>query len=101
MVASPVPVRRVGDRVDRLHARERVLEERPGGTRALREQHRAHELAAQAGQHRHGVRRIVREILRRGLKVEWWGNIRFEKRLNMPAKRGDRALQDGPRASFD
>jgi hypothetical protein len=24
------------------------------------------------------------EILRRGLKVEWWGNIRFEKRLNMP-----------------
>ena len=24
------------------------------------------------------------EILSRGLKVEWWGNIRFEKRLNMP-----------------
>jgi len=24
------------------------------------------------------------EILRRGLKVEWWGNIRFEKRLSMP-----------------
>ncbi|MEI7850963.1 MAG: B12-binding domain-containing radical SAM protein [Kiritimatiellales bacterium] len=24
------------------------------------------------------------EILMRGLKVEWWGNIRFEKRLNMP-----------------
>lgn len=24
------------------------------------------------------------EILRRGLKVEWWGNIRFEKRLHMP-----------------
>jgi hypothetical protein len=24
------------------------------------------------------------EILRRGLKVEWWGNIRFEKRLTNP-----------------
>jgi len=24
------------------------------------------------------------EILRRRLKVEWWGNIRFEKRLSMP-----------------
>lgn len=24
------------------------------------------------------------EILRRGLRVEWWGNIRFEKRLNRP-----------------